>query len=278
MRRGFGSHFEFGGTIEVATTQDAVKSRIGVLPLRNASVASKFGPTMGLQFPLGDDGLKLVVRGEFAFTSVPYSRYRLKSNYQDLAGTQVSGDGSEYYELEETGSELMPLFSLTTALAMRGESLEGALGFTVGSQLTNDGFSYAPLPPVETGPPGLFVTGEIGWRFNRNVRLNLQSWVQSSQGTDHYNATPIGSRLTLTLMTAPPRAALKPPEDVPPEARPTAPAPVDTESAEPETADSDAIESDVVESDVVEPDVVESDAVESEATDADASEGSPDED
>jgi len=228
---------------------------------------------MGLQFPLGDDGLKLVVRGEFAFTSVPYSRYRLKSNYQDLAGTQVSGDGSEYYELEETGSELMPLFSLTTALAMRGESLEGALGFTVGSQLTNDGFSYAPLPPVETGPPGLFVTGEIGWRFNRNVRLNLQSWIQASQGTDHYNATPIGSRLTLTLMTAPPRAALKAPEDVSAETRPRALAPT-----EPKTADSDAVESGVVESDAVESNEVESDVVKTEATDSDASEGSPDED
>lgn len=204
FRRGLGSFFEFGGYLEVAGTDGSVKSRVGVLPLKGLRYAVRAGPVLGFQVPVGDDTpFNFVIRAEFLANSVPYSRYKLKDDYRELEGSSVSGDGAEYYAIETSNTVMMPSFSMTPALAYRDGALEGAVGVSLATHLTNDGFSYEAIEPIEIGAPVVMFSGEFGWRITEVFRISLQSWVQVNDSDDHFETLPFGARATMTLMTWP---------------------------------------------------------------------------
>ena len=202
FRQGINRYVELGGHLEVAGSDGAAQSRVGVLPLKGSRYATLIGPTMGFQLPLEQDPrFRLVFRLEYMAAIIPFTRYELIDGAPE--GEIVEGSGAAYYREKESNSEMLAFFSLNPGVAFKDEALEFALGFSLVSHYTNDGFTYTELPPIEYGSPvGLF-TGEIGYTVDKAFRVGLQSWVQLNDSDDHFDRTAFGARGSLTFFIGP---------------------------------------------------------------------------
>ena len=83
---------------------------------------------------------------------------------------------------------------LCLALAFKQEFFEVALGVTFANQMTNDGFSYERLEPIEGAGAVSMMVMDLGVFPTDRLRLGLQSWIQMNDSAEHSTARIIALR------------------------------------------------------------------------------------
>lgn len=166
-RLGVMRHVEVGVSGLYAPVDAGLTSAIGVLPVHGGDALLGVMPAVKVGGAL-DDSIGLHASFEAGPLWLPYTRYELDPLRED--------DGDAAYDLTGAGVRRIMRYRFTNAITARAAWLEGAVGASLTHQPTNVGFSEEPQPIVDSGPPVIVPSVQVGTRLGL-VGVAVQAWV-----------------------------------------------------------------------------------------------------